>query len=157
MSQPVVPLSHKETHPKLGVKASNVISNRKRTIPTGHSTKFIRLLRNNHNHAGFNWNPIKHLACALDLVLSYYNSSQLAQLFLKELKYKEVKRRIHRHSPQIHFSWWTKRKRGGKEMLLRSILVILAQKSTIKVVSLTFTNVENFLLYQGQHDYIINQ
>jgi hypothetical protein len=41
--------------------------------------------------------------------------------------------------------------------LLKSISIELAPKSTMKVVPHTFTNVENSLLYQGQHNYILNQ
>ena len=40
---------------------------------------------------------------------------------------------------------------------MKPISVELAPKSTMKVVPHSFTNVENFLLYQGQHDYILNQ
>ena len=50
-----------------------------------------------------------------------------------------------------------KEKEDEDENLLKSILVELAPKSTMKVVPNFFTNVKNFLLYQGQHDYILNQ
>ena len=50
-----------------------------------------------------------------------------------------------------------KEKEDGNEHLLESILVELVPKSTMEVVPHTFTNVENFLLYQMQHNYILNQ
>ena len=50
-----------------------------------------------------------------------------------------------------------KQKEEGDEHLLRSISAKLAPKSTMKLVPHTFTSVNNFLLYQIQHDYILNQ
>ena len=40
---------------------------------------------------------------------------------------------------------------------MKLISIELTPKSIMKVVPHSFTNVENFLLYQEQHDYILNQ
>ena len=85
-------------------------------------------------------------------------TAELARLFPKGLKHKEAKRREQRHSPPFCFvPDKIKEKEDEDENLLKSILVELAPKSTMKVVPNFFTNVKNFLLYQGQHDYILNQ
>ena len=60
-------------------------------------------------------------------------------------------------APDFSLSDKPKEKEKGEEVLLKLILVKLTQKSSMEVVSHTFTNIENSLLYQGQHDYIMNQ
>ena len=60
--------------------------------------------------------------------------------------------------PSFRFvSYKIKEREDGDEHLLKSVLIELAPKSTMKVVPHSFTNVEKFLLCQGQHDYILNQ
>ena len=85
-------------------------------------------------------------------------AAELARLFPKGLKHEEAERREQRHPPPFRFvPDKVKDKEDGDETSLKSISVELAPKSTMKVVPHSFTNVENFLLYQGQHDYILNQ
>ena len=50
-----------------------------------------------------------------------------------------------------------KEKEEGGDTFHKSIMVELTPKSTMKVVPHTLTNVKNSRLYQGQHDYILNQ
>ena len=85
-------------------------------------------------------------------------ADELARLFPKGLKHKEAERQEQRHPPPFCFvPDKIKEKENGNEHLLKLISVELVPKSTMKVVPHTFTNVENFMLYQGQHDYILNQ
>ena len=50
-----------------------------------------------------------------------------------------------------------KKNEEGDEHLCKAISVKLAPKSTMKVMPHAFINVKNFLLYQIQHNYILNQ
>jgi hypothetical protein len=85
-------------------------------------------------------------------------AAELARLFPKGLKHEEAERREQRHPPPFRFvPDKIKEKEEGDENLLKLISVELAPSSTMKVVPHSFTNVENFLLYQGQHDYILSQ
>ena len=85
-------------------------------------------------------------------------AAELACLFPKGLKHEEAKRREQRHpSPFCFVPDRIKEKEDGDTNLLKPISVELAPKSTMKVTPHSFTNVENFLLYQGQYDYILNQ
>ena len=85
-------------------------------------------------------------------------AAKLARLFPKGLKHKEAKHREQRYPPPFCFiPNKIKEKEDRDENLLKSISVELAPKSTMKVVPHSFANVENFMLYQGQHTYILNQ
>ena len=94
-------------------------------------------------------------------MVSHFTSTMTAepaQLFPKGLKHGKAERREQRHPPPFCFvPDKIKEKEDGDENLLKSISVELAPKSTMKVVPHSFTNVKNFLLYQGQNDYILNQ
>ena len=83
---------------------------------------------------------------------------ELTRLSPKGLKHEEAKLREQRHAPSFYFvPHKIKKKEDGDEHLLKSILVELAPKSTMKLVPHSFTNVKKCLLYQGQHGYILNQ
>ena len=83
--------------------------------------------------------------------------AELACLFPKGLKHKVAERQTHRHQLPFRFvPDETKESEERDKHLCKEILVDLTTKSTMKVVPHTFTNVENFLLYQIQHKYILS-
>ena len=99
--------------------------------------------------------------CNPGLTLHKYNSSW-TYLFVpqgaQEHRDQTATEALDPHPPP---SWFVpdkiKEKDNGDEILLKSISVELAPTSTMKVVLHSFTNIENFLLYQTQHEYVLSQ
>lgn len=87
--------------------------------------------------------------------------ANLAREFPRDLKHVEAERRVPRHPPPFRFvpdrTPVTKGDDGELSDKQKPIKVELAEKTTMKVVPHTFSNVENFLKHQKHHDYILSQ
>jgi len=87
--------------------------------------------------------------------------SNLARDFHKDLKHHEAERRVPRHQPPFRFVpdriVVAKDDDGELSEKPKPIEVELAEKTTTKVSPHIFSNVENFLKHQKQHDYILLQ
>ena len=87
--------------------------------------------------------------------------ANLAREFPTDLKHLEAELRVPRQPPPFRFvpdrTPVINADEGELSGKLKPIEVELAEKTTTKVVPHTFTNVENFLKHQKNHDYILSQ
>ena len=85
-------------------------------------------------------------------------SAELLRLFPEGMKHNEAERGKPRHDPPLRFVPTKKPdSEEGDESYNQTITVELNLKTTQKVVPYTFVDVESFLGYQKQHEYILSQ
>jgi hypothetical protein len=84
-------------------------------------------------------------------------SAEIRRLFPKGLKHNKAERGKPRHEPPLRFAPNKSLENDdGDDTNRKLITVELNQKTTMKVISYLFVNIESFLGYQKQHVYILH-
>ena len=85
-------------------------------------------------------------------------SAELKRLFPNGLKHAECKRGKMRHLPPLRFVPTRHApKEEGDEDYNKTITVELDSKTTSKIAPHTFVNIEDFLMHQKHHSYVLSQ